>query len=158
MNLLHLEVREESESSSLEQEALKDQFLAGLADTTNRAKANLRNTVLRLLALGLSRKTLVDWAVTAKYSASYARGILSELLRRTEGRTRKPGGGRRTQPEAFVLRDIARNMYGGRARGFLRAAYRLDLEQERKESREAGESGNDHQTVPLILDQNNVRN
>src|SRR6516225_3399161 len=89
MNLLHLEVREESESSSLEQEALKDQFLAGLADTTNRAKANLRNTVLRLLALGLSRKTLVDWAVTAKYSASYARGILSELLRRTEGRTRK---------------------------------------------------------------------
>ena len=79
-----------------------------------------------LIDIGVSRKTMVSWAVETGYSQTYIRSLLSKILRGLGQGERKPGAGRRVPQEALILRAIARNNFGQKAAKYLLAAYRLE--------------------------------
>ena len=110
--------------------ALKEDFLSALAGLAEGA-LNLRQTVRVLVARGIKRKRLLQWAAEAGYTQGYVRTLLNEILRELTGvRQRKPGAGPKTPPQALALLAHARGLHGPLATKFLLAAYRASKAQD----------------------------
>lgn len=103
-----------------EKQALKERFLECL----HMIPETLRPVVTRLLAFGVKRDELVEWAVGAGYSRSFIRSLLSRLFCDNGQRSRRAGAGRKTPQEALALLAFAQNQFGERAPKYLLAAYR----------------------------------
>jgi hypothetical protein len=104
-------------------EVHKRTYLAGLESTLISAATRLRPAVESLIALGVARKTLVEWGIAAGYARAYVRSVLSRILV-SHGRLRAPGSGRKLPEGARVLLAIACDHYGEKGLPYLLAAYR----------------------------------
>jgi hypothetical protein len=104
-------------------EVHKRRYLDGLESTLAAAAAGLRPAVENLVALGVARKTLVEWGVAAGYAKAYVRSVLSRILV-SRGRLRAPGPGRKVPEGALALLAIATGRYGENGLPYLLAAYR----------------------------------
>lgn len=102
-------------------DALKTKYLACLRA---RSPLTLRQTVRSLTRAGVRRDLLLAWAVAAGHDRKYIAKVLSECLTALGLRQRRPGAGRRTAPPGLVLLAFARELFAGRERKSLRAAWR----------------------------------
>jgi hypothetical protein len=103
--------------------ALKERYLECIGLTSVSTTA-LEGVVERLLGLGISRKTLVDWAVRKGYSRGSAANLLTRIFKALGLRERQPGAGRKPSRETLELLGYARARYGNRCLKVLRAAWR----------------------------------
>jgi len=103
--------------------ALKDRYLDCIGITSVGTTA-LEDTVEKLIGLGISRKTLVDWAVRKGYSRGSAANLLTRIFKALGLRERQPGAGRKPSRETLELLAYARIRYGKRYLKVLRAAWR----------------------------------
>lgn len=103
--------------------ALKDRYLDCIGLTSVSTTA-LEDAVEKLIGLGISRKTLVDWAVRKGYSRGSAANLLTRIFKALGLRERQPGAGRKPSIETLELLSYARARYGKRYLKVLRAAWR----------------------------------
>jgi len=103
--------------------ALKERYLECIGLTSVSTTA-LEGVVERLIGLGISRKTLVDWAVRKGYSRGSAANLLTRIFKALGLRERQPGAGRKPSRETLELLDYARVRYGKRYLEVFRAAWR----------------------------------
>ena len=103
--------------------ALKERYLECIGLTSVSTTA-LEGVVERLIGLGISRKTLVDWAVRKGYSRGSAANLLTRIFKALGLRERQPGAGRKPSRETLELLAYARIRYGKRYLKVLRAAWR----------------------------------
>jgi hypothetical protein len=108
-------------AARLDRNALKSNYLSCLHA---RSKATFRQTVVALLHLGVTRDTLLAWAVAAGHNHKYIAKLLSECLCGLGLRLRRAGAGRRPSSAALLLLAFAREMFGERRSSVLRAAWR----------------------------------
>jgi hypothetical protein len=103
--------------------AHKEKFLKcfGIRSTNTAA---LKETVKKLTEQGVSRQTLVFWAVKAGYTQGYVSSLLSRILCSLGLRQRRPGAGRKPSSQALALLEYARRQYGRKFMNVLRAAWR----------------------------------
>jgi hypothetical protein len=104
-------------------ETLKKKFLQCMGFRTTNATA-LREVVKGLVDQGVSRKTLVLWALQAGYTKAYVSSLLSRILCAIGFRERLAGAGRKPSPDALELLAHAQAKYGGKSLNVLRAALR----------------------------------
>jgi hypothetical protein len=104
-------------------ETLKEKYLRCFGVRTDNAAA-LQEIVKGLIDEGVSRKTLVGWAVQAGYSKGYVSSLLSRVLCSIGLRERRAGAGRRPSPAALELVAHAQDKYGEQFLKVLRAAWR----------------------------------
>ena len=104
-------------------EALKKKFLQCIGLRSTSATA-LQEVIKKLIEQGLSRKTLVAWAVQGGYSKGHASTLLSRIFSALGLRERKAGAGRKPLPDTLELLAHAQAKYGKRAIKVLRAAWR----------------------------------
>src|SRR6266704_3067255 len=110
---------------SASEETLKQDYLACLASLSSTA-VTLKRVVNELIDLGLTRQNLLQWAVDRGYNKPHVQSLLSKLLCHRGWRQRKPGAGRKPNPDALATLASVRSEYGhDRARRLLRAALRL---------------------------------
>jgi hypothetical protein len=109
-------------------EALKKEFLECFAVRTKNT-TSLEGVVKGLIEQGVSRRTLVGWAVGAGYSKGYVSSLLSRVLCSLGLREREAGAGRKPSPDALELLAHARNSYGSRFLNVLRAVWRAGRSQ-----------------------------
>ena len=105
----------------LDRKTLKSNYLSCLHA---RSKATFRQTVVALLHLGVTRDTLLAWAVAAGHNRKYIAKLLSECLCGLGLRLRRAGAGRRPSSAALLLLAFARELFGERRSSVLRAAWR----------------------------------
>jgi hypothetical protein len=103
--------------------ALKERYLQCFGVRVNNADL-LQGVVRDLIGEGVSRQTLVAWAVEAGYSKGYVSGLLSRLLVSEGLRERQKGAGRKPSPATLELLAHARSRYGEDFLKVLRAAWR----------------------------------
>jgi hypothetical protein len=103
--------------------ALKAEYLKCFGVRTNNTSV-LRQTVKGLMDRGVSRKTLVVWAVQAGYTKGYVSSLLSRILCSIGLRANRIGAGRKPSLDALELLAHARSRYGERFLNVLRAAWR----------------------------------
>jgi len=103
--------------------ALKERYLECIGLTSVSTTA-LQSTVGKLINLGISRKTLVNWAVRKGYSRGSAANLLTRICKALGLPERQPGAGRIPSPETLELLAHARTRYGERAIKLLRSAWR----------------------------------
>ena len=119
----------------VDRDTLKEKFLGYLeARTTNTCM--LREAVKALIDRGVTRGTLIRWAVEAGYSKGYASSLLSQILCPLGLRANRVGGGRKPSPEALELLAHARERYGKKFLKVLRAACRAGKAELAKEEAE----------------------
>lgn len=104
-------------------EALKERYLRCFGVRTDNAAA-LQQIVKGLIDKGVSRQTLVSWAVQAGYTKGYVSSLLSRILCSIGLRERRPGAGRKPSPAALELMAYAQDKYGEQFLKVLRAAWR----------------------------------
>lgn len=104
-------------------ETLKAKYLCCFGVRTDNAAA-LQEIVKGLIDGGISRKTLVGWAVQAGYSKGYVSSLLSRILCSIGLRERRAGAGRKPSPAALELMAYAQDKYGEQFLKVLRAAWR----------------------------------
>jgi len=107
----------------LRSQALKERYLQCFGVRANNATL-LQGVVGDLIGEGVSRQTLVAWAVEAGYSKGYVSGLLSRLLVSLGLRQRQKGAGRKPSPATLELLAHARSQYGEDFLKVLRAAWR----------------------------------
>jgi hypothetical protein len=103
--------------------ALKERYLDCIGLTSVSTTA-LQGVVAKLLNLGISRKTLVNWAVRKGYSRGSAANLLTRICKALGFPERQPGAGRIPSPDTLELLAHARTRYGERAINLLRSAWR----------------------------------
>ncbi len=103
--------------------ALKRKFLQCIGLRSTSATA-LQSVVNRLIDRGISRKTLVAWAVQAGYSQGNVSSLLSKIFCALGLRERRPGAGRKPSPDALELLAHAQARYKERFLRVLQAALR----------------------------------
>ena len=84
----------------------------------------LQGIVKDLIEEGVSRQTLVAWAVKAGYTKGHVSSLLSRILVSLGLRERKKGAGRKPSPAALELLAHVQNRYGEECLNVLRAAWR----------------------------------
>ena len=104
-------------------QALKKRYLQCFGMRANNATV-LQGVVGDLIDEGISRQTLVAWAVEAGYSKGYVSGLLSRILITLGRRERQKGAGRKPLPATLELLAHARSRYGEDFLKVLRAAWR----------------------------------
>ena len=104
-----------------------------------------RQVVADLVELGISRKTLLHWAIQAGYNAKYVAVILSKILCSIGHRERAPGGGRKSSPEVEDLLAIVIGRYGRKYLTVLAATLKTG------KAREEAEKFSEEQRVSLAL-------
>jgi hypothetical protein len=104
-------------------ETLKEKYLRCFGVRTDIAAA-LQEIVKGLIEGGVSRKTLVGWAVQAGYTKGYVSSLLSRILCSIGLRERRAGAGRRPSAAALELMAYAQDKYGEQFLKILRAAWR----------------------------------
>ncbi len=109
--------------SILEKQALKEKYLGCFGVRAASATA-MQDAVKGLVQLGITRKTLHEWAVGAGFSAGYVRSHLSKMFCALGMRERAVGAGRKPSPDALELLIYARARYGDRFLKVLRGALR----------------------------------
>jgi hypothetical protein len=107
----------------LSSQALKERYLQCFGVRANNATL-LQGVVKDLMNEGISRQTLVAWAVEAGYSKGYVSGLLSRLLVSLGLRERQKGAGRKPSSATLELLAHARSRYGKDFLKVLRAAWR----------------------------------
>jgi hypothetical protein len=112
---------------------LKREYLACLASVWSSA-TSLRDTIQRLIQVGVERTDLIQWAIDAGHRQSYVRSLLSRILCELGVRARKPGAGRRPAPESMLIAAQSRERYGKKATSFLFGAHRISKAQDTAES------------------------
>ena len=95
--------------------------------------AALTQVVKVLVEQGVSRATLMDWAVGAGHSRATVASVLSRILCALGWRERREGAGRKVSPEALELLAFARVRYGLRHVKILCAAWRVGKDREEEE-------------------------
>lgn len=123
MTTLMAQTRSSGGSKQAEAEALKREFLRCFSVRTNNT-SRLREAVKRLIDRGVTRKTLVTWAVQAGYTKGYVSSLLSRILCSMGLRANRVGGGRKPSPDALELLAHSRGRYGKKFLNVLRAAWR----------------------------------
>jgi hypothetical protein len=113
-----------SHGKQLSSQALKERFLRCFGVRVNNA-ALLQDLVKDLIGEGVSRQTLVAWAVEAGYSRASVRSTLSRIFVSLGLRERERGAGRKPSPAALELAAHARRLYGKSFVNMLRAAWRV---------------------------------
>ncbi|HTV43101.1 MAG TPA: hypothetical protein VMF08_21230 [Candidatus Sulfotelmatobacter sp.] len=103
--------------------SLKKRYLQCFGARANNV-ATLQGIVRDLIEDGISRRTLVAWAVEAGYTRGYVSSLLSRILVSLGLRERKKGAGRKPSPHALELLSYARSRYGENYLNVLRAAWR----------------------------------
>jgi hypothetical protein len=103
--------------------ALKERYLQCFGVRANNATL-LQGVVRDLIGEGISRQTLVGWAVEAGYSKGYVSGLLSRLLVSLGLRERQKGAGRKPSLATLELLAHAHSRYGEDFLKVLRAAWR----------------------------------
>ena len=111
-------------AASLDWQALRKQYLAYFPVRSSNLTA-LKDAVGGLVALGIDRRTLTEWAVNAGYSPGYVRSLLSRIFCALGLRERRAGAGRKPSRPALRLFLYAWRQYGDDALTALRAAVRL---------------------------------
>jgi hypothetical protein len=101
--------------------ALKKKYL-GCFDNRATNAARWREVVTALMDQGISRDTLVNWAVDAGHSRITVSSIVCRILVSLGLRERRKGAGRKPSPDALELLQHARVQYGERFLKILRAA------------------------------------
>lgn len=114
---------------------LKKEFLECFGVRTSNAEA-LRLIVKELIQRGVSRQTLLSWAVQAGYTSSGVSSVLSRILCSSGLRARKAGAGRKPSQDALELLAYARSRYGERFLKVLRGAWRTGQAQASSEDSE----------------------
>jgi hypothetical protein len=104
-------------------ETLKEKYLRCFGVRTDNAAA-LQEIVKGLIDGGVTRKTLVGWAIQAGYTKGYVSSLLSRILCAIGLRERRAGAGRRPSPAALELMAYAQGKYGEQFLKVLRAAWR----------------------------------
>jgi hypothetical protein len=110
-------------SAFLERQTLKEKYLACFGARSSNAVAMVE-AVKGLVQLGVTRKSLVQWATAAGYDIASVRSLLSRIFCALGFRERAAGAGRKPTPEALQLLGYAREKYGDRSLNVLRAAWR----------------------------------
>ena len=103
--------------------SLKKRYLRCFGVRAN-SVATLQGVVGDLIEDGVSRRTLVAWAVEAGYTKGYVSSLLSRILVSLGLRERKIGAGRKPSPDALGLLSYCRSQYGKKHLNVLRAAWR----------------------------------
>ncbi len=103
--------------------SLKKRYLQCFGVRANNV-ATLQGVVRDLIEDGVSRRTLVAWAVEAGYTKGYVSSLLSRMLVSLGLRERKKGAGRKPSPDALSLLSYSRSRYGIKHLNVLRAAWR----------------------------------
>ncbi len=115
-----------------QREHLKERFLECLSAHRKRGAiaAATQEVVKALIQQGVSRKTLVAWALQAGgYTKAYASNLISRIMRAIGLRARQKGAGRKPSPEVLELLAHAQAKYGERFLNVLRAAWRAGKDQ-----------------------------
>jgi hypothetical protein len=110
-------------TTALDPKTLKKKYLRCFGVRTDNAAA-LQEIVKGLIDGGVSRKTLVSWAVRAGYSKGYVSSLLSRVLCSIGLRERRAGAGRKPSSAALELMAYAQDKYGEQFLKVLRAAWR----------------------------------
>lgn len=118
---------------------LKERYLQCFGVRANNV-ATLQGIVRNLIEGGISRRTLVAWAIEAGYTKGYVSSLLSRILVSLGLRERKKGGGRKPSPDALELLSHARGRYGERWFNVLRAAWRAGKGQHHAAAKTADEA------------------
>jgi hypothetical protein len=113
----------DNKPNARDRKALKQQYLDCFSGHTTNVET-WRETVMRLIQQGVSRGTLLNWAVDAGHPKITVSSVLSRILVSLGLRERREGAGRKPSPEALELLAHARNRYGGKFLNVLRAAWR----------------------------------
>jgi len=106
-----------------DRKALKQKYLKCF-DVRIMNATTWREVVTGLIDQGVSRHTLVNWAVDAGHSRITVSSMVCRILVSLGLRERREGAGRKTSPYALELLEHARIRYGARCLKVLRAAYR----------------------------------
>jgi len=93
----------------------------------------LRETVKDLVERGVSRRTLIAWAVETGCSQGYVSKLLSQVFCALGMRERRAGAGRKPSPEVLQLLAYAQAEFGERHLKVLRAAWRIGKAQAPRE-------------------------
>lgn len=120
-------------------EVLKKEFLECFGVRTSNAEA-LRLIVKELIQRGVSRQTLLSWAMQAGYTSSGISSVLSRILCSIGLRARKAGAGRKPSRDALEILAHARSRYGERFLSVLRGAWRAGQAQASSEDSERSQS------------------
>jgi hypothetical protein len=104
-------------------ELLKERYLQCFGVRANSATM-LQGIVKNLIEEGVSRQTLVAWAVKAGYTKGNVSSLLSRILVSLGLRERKKGAGRKPSPAALELLAHAQSLHGEECLNVLRAAWR----------------------------------
>jgi len=104
-------------------ELLKERYLQCFGVRANSATM-LQGIVKNLIEEGVSRQTLVAWAVKAGYTKGHVSSLLSRILVSLGLRERKKGAGRKPSPAALELLTHAQSLHGEECLNVLRAAWR----------------------------------
>jgi hypothetical protein len=113
----------DGKSSGLDRKALKQKYLECFGARATNAET-WRETVMRLIEQGVSRGTLLNWAIDAGHPKITVASILSRILVSLGLRERREGAGRKPSPDALELLDHVRVRYGERFLKVLHAAAR----------------------------------
>ena len=138
-------------SSIQDKQALKEKYLGCFGVRAANATA-MQDTVKGLVQIGITRKTLHEWAVGAGFSAGYVRSLLSKTFCALGMRERAVGAGRKPPPDALELLVYARARYGDRFLKVLRAALRAGKARFAAEGLRSG-SPSDSATVLIVAPQ-----
>src|SRR5258708_4481304 len=91
------------ESYHLTSQELKEEYMSCL-EHISKGGATLREMVYELIDVhGATRRELTLWAVEAGYNERTIRSLLSQILCRRGRRQRKPGAGRKVDPEVRLI-------------------------------------------------------
>jgi hypothetical protein len=105
-------------------EVLKERFLQCIGLRFVSATA-LHEAIKGLIEMGISRKTLVAWAVQGGCSKGYASTLLSRIFSALGMRERRAGAGRKPSPDTLELLALSHARYGARSVKVLRSAWRV---------------------------------
>lgn len=104
---------------------LKELFLAWMRKAEESLRS-LKNVIIGLLDRGISRQTMVDWAIEAGFAEATARSVVSRVSCGAGRRCNAGGQGRPLPAEADELLHLAVERYGEeKAVRLLGAAHRL---------------------------------
>ena len=130
-------------SSGLDRKALKQKYLDCFGARATNAET-WRQTVMRLIEQGVTRGTLLNWAIDAGHPRITVSSVLSRILVALGVRERQPGAGRRPSPEALELLEHVRVRYGEQFLKVLHAAARAARTQREVEASQNKLPGNAH--------------
>ena len=130
-------------------ESLKERYLQCFGVRANNATM-LQGVVKDLIEEGVSRQTLVAWAVKAGYTKGHVSSQLSRILVSLGLRERKKGAGRKPSSDALELLAHAQNLHGEECLNVLRAAWRAGKAQLAAANNETRHRASDLIVVPQL--------